>query len=455
MARKVFLSVLGTGFYDSVKYEISDKNDDNYFCSLDTRFIQIATLKYINDCIEEWNENDVAYVLVTPKTKITNWKTSETRRRFNCRTQKEEEYIGLEEEISYLQYPFKNKIEQEIPNGGNEKEMWDIFKVMYDLIEDDDELYVDLTHSFRYIPMLMMVFCNYAKFLKKIKVKSISYGNFEEAKDGIAPIVDITTLSTLQDWTAASDEFLSTGSVDKLSNIYLPHIRQRLRDTKGDDMEAQKLRAFVTSLNSLVNELKLCQGKRLIEAKNIKKAKESIEAIKSVSTPIPFNPLLEKINKSLISLEGSDNVKNGIASAKWCCDNGLYQQAITLLQESIVSMVCEMVNLNWHKEVKRKYVNNAFTILGDVNITNNKEEWLIPNDEEIPFEDRVKKIEEIINMDFTISIVKLFSTLTAYRNKINHGTMIEGNQFTNVDIIARNIKEIVETMFNLTYPLAL
>ena len=33
-------------------------------------------------------------------------------------------------------------------------------------MQDGDELYFDLTHGFRYLPMLVMVLINYSKFLK-------------------------------------------------------------------------------------------------------------------------------------------------------------------------------------------------------------------------------------------------------------------------------------------------
>lgn len=49
-----------------------------------------------------------------------------------------------------------------IPNGKNEEEMWEIFETLFDKIEEEDELYIDLTHRFRYIPMLVMIFPNYA-----------------------------------------------------------------------------------------------------------------------------------------------------------------------------------------------------------------------------------------------------------------------------------------------------
>lgn len=53
MARKVFISVLGTGLYGKCQYTRDDAN----FESDETFFIQSATLQYIN--AKDWTSNDL------------------------------------------------------------------------------------------------------------------------------------------------------------------------------------------------------------------------------------------------------------------------------------------------------------------------------------------------------------------------------------------------------------
>ena len=61
-------------------------------------------------------------------------------------------------------------------------------------------------------------------------------------------------------------------------------------------------------------------------------------------------------------------------------------------------------------------------------------------------------IEKIKTRPLVQKLVKDYSTLTTYRNRINHGTMLEGKgQFKNVDVIARDIIELTNTIYNLTY----
>lgn len=54
MARKLFISVLGTGLYEKSVYTQGD------FKSSETRFIQQATLELIR-CKENWTEEDSDY----------------------------------------------------------------------------------------------------------------------------------------------------------------------------------------------------------------------------------------------------------------------------------------------------------------------------------------------------------------------------------------------------------
>lgn len=49
----------------------------------------------------------------------------------------------------------------DIVDGKDEDEMWKIFNALFNELRDGDELYFDLTHSFRYIPMLVLVLGNY------------------------------------------------------------------------------------------------------------------------------------------------------------------------------------------------------------------------------------------------------------------------------------------------------
>ena len=181
MERKVFISVLGTGFYEPCKYTKGSFN------SSETRFIQQATLEYLkvnNDWTTKDSDGDVVdrvIILLTNGAKETNWSKDITKR-LNYKTKSEEVYLGLEQVLQNMNLPCPIETIT-IPDGKDEDEMWAIFNAVYETLQPNDELYFDLTHSYRYLPMLVLVLGNYAKFLKGVKVKHISYGNYEALTD--------------------------------------------------------------------------------------------------------------------------------------------------------------------------------------------------------------------------------------------------------------------------------
>ena len=150
MARKVFISVLGTGFYGECQYQSEG------FTSSSTRFIQTATFEKIG--AKDWNKDDVIYILLTEQARQINW-TPEKEVRMNRITQKEETYYGLEKEIKAMNLPCQLH-GVGIPDGKDEKEIWEMFSTVFELLKEGDELHFDLTHAFRFLPMLMLVMGN-------------------------------------------------------------------------------------------------------------------------------------------------------------------------------------------------------------------------------------------------------------------------------------------------------
>ena len=260
MARKLFISVLGTGLYEKSVYTQGD------FKSSETRFIQQATLELIG-CKETWTEEDRVCILLTDKAKELNWEVSSRK---HPHTKEEIAYEGLNTLLQRM-----NLRPQIMPisicDGKNEDEMWKIFQTTFELIQDGDELYFDLTHSFRYLPMLILVLGNYAKFLKNIRIAHISYGNYEARNEEGSPIVDLLPLTVLQDWTFAAADFLHNGRSEQLTQLTQQVFKPILRDTRGEDQQAQALRSFSDTLNNITDNLQMCRGLNITKEKDISK----------------------------------------------------------------------------------------------------------------------------------------------------------------------------------------
>ena len=398
MARKLFISFLGTGNYHECVYYDSQKQ------YRPTHFIQCATLEKIG--AQQWEDTDAVRIFATKKAKEQNWNEELEGKN----------YAGLSKQISDL--GLKADIQcVSICDGKNETEMWDLFETVFSQIEEGDLLYVDLTHAFRYQPMLMLVLTNYAKFLKNIKVMHISYGNYEAglttAIDGkdltLAPIVNLLQLSQLQDWTTAAADFLQNGYVDKMSELASNSIRLLQKDVSTRSDDNRKLASFVGELKTLVEERQTCRGLDISSGATQQKLMEEAGKLGEVVIK-PLEPILEKVSQALPKPEGS--LYNCLDAAQWCYDNHLYQQSATILQEGVVTYFSERHGIAIANEEERGLVNSAFNIKA----------YALPQSEWDVKPAQIDKVKELLG-DIVLSqpsVYCAFSNITEIRNDYNH-----------------------------------
>jgi CRISPR-associated Csx2 family protein len=406
MTRKLFISILGAGPYGECTYSANEKP------VLTTRYIQLATLKHLVEkgAVENnsWTSNDAVIIFLTSKAESDQWLKGKAKEGKEIIVKE-----GLKAESEKMNFPFV-LTPKPIQDGKDTDEIWDIFDTIFNEINDGDELYFDITHAFRYLPMLLTVLINYSKFLKKVTVKSITYGNFM-AETELKPIMDLTSISVLQDWTFAAGQYLESGNVERLVKLCNEEINPVLRETKGSDEAAKNLKGFVSKLSDVIDERLTCRGMSIIKSPSFKGLKGFAEKIANTTFIQPFNPVFEKIKSSFGAFDENENVKNGFMSALWCFNNGLYQQAATILQEIIVTFVCSRHDIKIDDEFQREIVNKAF------NIAFNKTE---ENDWKID-ESKKAKLKDVLTDDiFTANeYVNGFINLTEVRNDFNHSGM--------------------------------
>ncbi len=390
MARKVFISVLGTGFYKPCIYGDT---------GITTRFIQETTLLSIG--AKEWSIDDTGIVLLTSLARTSNWEVADNKRK-DPKTNATEDYYGLKLRIEGLQLPFQVQ-EKDIPDGKNEDEMWTIFTTLFNALQDGDELYIDLTHAFRYLPMLVLVLTNYAKFLKGVTVKSITYGNYEARDGDHAPIVDLLPIVALQDWTHAAAALTRHGDAGAIKDI----VKQQ-----GLAENEDALNDLVNNLVAVTAEIQTCRGTSILDATNIKEMMASLRQLQS-TMPKPMTPIIEKISESFNQYNTEFDVNNGWLAAQWALQHNLLQQAATILQENAVSYFCIRHNIPFNDEYRRDRVNKAAFIA--FNHTP-KENWRCNSEKEI------QRIEKLLSDEKLTSplFLNTFNNLTTFRNDLNH-----------------------------------
>jgi len=397
MARKVFISVLGTGDYKPCTYK--GKESETY-----TNFIQEATLKEIG--AEEWDSTDAAYILMTDKARHCNWNIKKGETRLFNRGGKEVEgpsnYDGLMYVLEKMELPFAPNVKDvTIKLGQNEDEIWDIFSSLYQVVETGDQVYFDLTHGLRYLPMLVLVFGNYAKFLKDVTICGISYGSFETPdKDNKAPIINLLQLSKIQDWSFAAADYIKNGYTERLEDLQSKNAQDEHTDT------------FIDYVAKISLERQTCRGLDIVNNTMVHNAIEQAEKIteSDESKTAIFKPIFEKITESFADFKDND-IANCLAAANWCFKNHLYQQTITLLQEGMLTMFCKNFGVDFCVKNTRTKISSAVSFCL---FQTDKSKW-IPQ-ENTEFYENVIDSKCFINEEVAL----LFKDLGDTRNNFNH-----------------------------------
>ncbi len=351
-----FISFLGAIPYGETRY---------YF---DTPDRSLPATHYVQEAIVRaglppWQPEDRSYIFTTPEARQANYHQRVQRGgpplpgeglEHHLRTLREMGKLGHFEAI-------------DIPNGYTEAEIWKVFDQIFQRLEPGDEVYFDITYGFRSLPMLGMVLLNYAKALREIEVRAIYYGNYEAGRaqrqqeiqqaqaEGadeaalqalrerpiVAPILNLTAFSQLQDWTYGAQSFLYAGNAEPLARLVKP--------TRPDI--GQQLLAFTQAIHT-------CRGLSLTQDLDI----ETIKQIVAIEEPGPLapllRPLLDQVKKRLDPFQ-KNSILNGLLAVDWCIRHDLIQQGYTLLQESFISLLVSMAGGDPSVYPQRHWANAA------------------------------------------------------------------------------------------------
>ncbi len=130
MTRRVFMSILGVAFYNNCRYAKGN------FTGSSSPFVQKSLLEYLQQ-EENWCRDDTVLIFLTDQARQQNWNhTIETR--FSQREKKDVPYIGLERILQGMEVSFRAV---SIPEGKDEPQMWRIFELIFEQLQEGDEVY--------------------------------------------------------------------------------------------------------------------------------------------------------------------------------------------------------------------------------------------------------------------------------------------------------------------------
>ena len=346
-----FISLLGTNQYLPCNYYF-DEYKANDCCYIQEALVQILA------------ENDIV------PDKITIFTTEDSYNKNWIANAYNDTRPGLNEELNNISKKFHIPVENVmIPEGHNEEELWEIFNSILNELEEEDEIILDITHSFKYLAMLTFIVINYARIVKNCSLKAIYYGAFDvlgytreveklPIEERNAPIFDLTSFTNLFDWTIAIDRYLATGDaslVKNLTSLEIKKINEKIgRKVSESNLDKSilfkdpnALRDLSKSMDNFSNTVATCRGPNLTSA--ISSLKESIHTVVENAAHErikPLSPIMEMVEKKFDSFSHTDEYINTIETAKWCHENKMYQQGLTILQEGLINYVCEKWGLD-------------------------------------------------------------------------------------------------------------
>jgi len=427
--KKAFISILGTNDYLECRHSFNGLTTD-----APVKYCQEDLLKIF---CKDFDEESEIRIFLTEDAKEKNW-LDNGHRDLNGNPIPN---IGLENRIKQLQLPSKVKAIS-IQEGYTEEAIWENFRIMFESFRDEEEVIVDVTHSFRSLPILMITLLNFARQVKKIKVKGIYYAAFEalgtiqemrkiKPEDRIVQILNLTTFSELQDWTTATYDFINNANAKSMHKL----ISESSKVTSNEPFRIEKLfpRKVVEKLDLLINDIALCRGKELFNF-NYQELKNDISSLKDYkSIPVAFNYLIDELYKKVEPF--NNNLEElTLTVAEWCIKHNLIQQAITLLQEFTITFILQRNQMDVQDHKNRELVAQAFRIASQ-NI--DEQCWKEPAscNKEI-----VKKIlrDELLN-----KLCSDFSSLTDLRNDVNHGGFLSDSR--SIEKIKGKLKALVDS----------
>ncbi|MCG5536813.1 TIGR02221 family CRISPR-associated protein [Ectothiorhodospira mobilis] len=412
MAR-LFISFLGTGNYLPCNYCLPDEGDgarrvDN------VRFVQTALLGL--HCAD-FGPEDRALIACTPQAR-------------------EKHLEALRHELEARGWP--GRVEAlPIPEPGGTDDAWEIFRIFNDAIHEGDAITFDITHSFRFLPLLFTVLIQYLKVTKDIRLEGVYYGAFERlgpprqveampVEERDAPIMDMTPFLGLFDWSVGIDRFLRSGQPDDLNRLVQQEVQPVLRETRGKNETARALRGIAQGLTELAEGIDTVRGQGLTEFEARRRILEPLQRVQTDVLP-PLQPVLERLSEDLALWE-DQSPENLLHAVGWCIRHGQTQQGYTLLREGILTLLdrripeldgidAEVASPMTARQTRRELLSKLLNVLGGKE-PRPESEW---QGELADYPEVARAARERIPK----ALVPCYERITQLRNDINHGGFIQ------------------------------
>ena len=326
--------------------------------------------------------------------------------------------------LSKFNETFKDKILGIVTKYGmNELEIFENFNLiikLQDELEDGDEVYLDITHSFRSNAFWMFLVMNYLTDVedKNIKVKAITYGMLEAQKDGVAPVVDLNAFYKILQWIKGANNLKNYG------NSYL--IEENIENEKL----SKKLKNFSDALN--MNYI----GSLRQSINSLKKLEDDIDNLEG-----PAKLIIPKVIKDFMDRFASEDKDYLFQAklAKWHFEQKRYAMAYININESIIGFILDTLELPLLTGDRKKDENKLAKDWLNMIISRHENNKTYPN----------FKVDKD-NMEL-YEYIKIFEHSRRVRNEIAHSIGGKDSAVNDIDSLKKYCDKIIDLLKNRNF----
>ena len=323
--------------------------------------------------------------------------------------------------LSKFNETFKDKILGIVTKYGmNELEIFENFNLiikLQDELEDGDEVYLDITHSFRSNAFWMFLVMNYLTDVedKNIKVKAITYGMLEAQKDGVAPVVDLNAFYKILQWIKGANNLKNYG------NSYL--IEENIENEKI----SKKLKNFSDALN--MNYI----GSLRQSINSLKKLEDDIDNLEG-----PAKLIIPKVIKDFMDRFASEDKDYLFQAklAKWHFEQKRYAMAYININESIIGFIMDTLEFPLLTGDRKRDENKLAKDWLNMIISRHENNKTYPN----------FKVDKD-NMEL-YEYIKIFEHSRRVRNEIAHSIGGKDSAVNDIDSLKKYCDKIIDLLKN-------
>lgn len=371
------LTTLGTGDYKLARWRLGA--DDR---THETHYAPVATVALVGDIAG-------VTVLLTDEARDKHWDAFRA----------EIDTLGIELRA------------ERIPPGRSETEIWEVFSTVDRVLRPAREVVLDATHAFRSLPLVLFGSLTYLAALRDVRVRGVYYGAWEARSQDVAPLLDLSPLLALVQWTFGVRGFRETGSARWLAQL-VREARTLLFRRQGPSKPLERLQAALRDLGWAIPA-----GLPLESGMHARIALDALQAIEGDQPELVLlRPLLDEMRDRLGAIAVGSRVERKSAIALDAVEMARQLQVARLYHQ-------------WGLDDRALLLLREWVISRSLLATGRGERWLIYGDERRPTEQAINALgmrSRLAARDASSQspLPSLWDRIARLRNELAHAGMV-------------------------------